>query len=259
MDLGIAGRSAILIASSRGLGRACAESLAREGVNVVINGRTEADVTQAVDELRAAHDVTVTGVVADATTADGRAALLAACPDPDIVLLNGEGPSPAMFDTLSEEQWAETAQRSMIAPLLFVQAVLPGMCERGFGRIVAISSAMVKSPNPIMSLSHGPRLGLTGVLKGLSKDVVKHNVTINQLLPERFDTGRQRQMAELAMLIKGITYEEARADIVATIKAGRLGRPEEFGDAFAFLCSANAGYMSGQNLQLDGGSYEGVF
>jgi len=259
MDLGIAGRSAILIASSRGLGRACAESVAREGVNVIINGRTEADVTQAVEELRAAYEVTVTGVVADATAAEGRAALLAACPEPDIVLLNGEGPSPAMFDTLSEQQWAETAQRSMIAPLMFVQAVLPGMCERGFGRIVAISSAMVKSPNPIMSLSHGPRLGLTGVLKGLSKDAVKHNVTINQLLPERFDTGRQRQMAELAMLIKGITYEEARAEMIATIKAGRLGRPEEFGDAFAFLCSANAGYMSGQNLQLDGGSFEGVF
>lgn len=259
MDLGLTGRSAILIASSRGLGRACAESVAREGVNVIINGRTEADVTQAVEELRAAYDVTVTGVVADATTSEGRAALLAACPAPDIVLLNGEGPSPALFDTLSEEQWAETAQRSMIAPLMFVQSVLPGMCERGFGRIVAISSAMVKSPNPLMSLSHGPRLGLTGVLKGLSKDVVKHNVTINQLLPERFDTGRQRQMAELAMLIKGITYEEARAEMIATIKAGRLGRPEEFGDAFAFLCSANAGYMSGQNLQLDGGSYEGVF
>lgn len=259
MDLGIAGRSAILIASSRGLGRACAESVAREGVNVVINGRTEADVTTAVDELRAAYDVTVTGVVADATTAEGRTALLAACPAPDIVLLNGEGPSPALFDTLSEQQWAETAQRSMIAPLMFVQSVLPGMCERGFGRIVAISSAMVKSPNPLMSLSHGPRLGLTGVLKGLSKDVVKHNVTINQLLPERFDTGRQRQMAELAMLIKGITYDEARAEMIASIKAGRLGRPEEFGDAFAFLCSANAGYMSGQNLQLDGGSFEGVF
>lgn len=259
MDLGIAGRSAILIASSRGLGRACAESIAREGVDVVINGRTEADVVRAVEELRSAYDVTVTGVVADATTADGRAALLAACPDPDIVLLNGEGPSPAMFGTLTEEQWTDTAQRSMIAPLLFVQAVLPGMCERGFGRIVAISSAMVKSPNPVMSLSHGPRLGLTGVLKGLSKDVVKHGVTINQLLPERFDTGRQRQMAELAMLIKGITYEEARAEMIATINAGRLGRPEEFGDAFAFLCSANAGYLSGQNLQLDGGSYEGVF
>ena len=259
MDLGIAGRSAILLASSRGLGRACAESIAREGVHVVINGRTEADVLQAVDELRAAYPVTVTGVVADATTAEGRDALLRACPEPDIVLLNGEGPSPAMFDSLTEEQWAETAQRSMIAPLLFVQAVLPGMCERDFGRIVAISSAMVKSPNPLMSLSHGPRLGLTGVLKGLSKDAVAHNVTINQLLPERFDTGRQRQMAELAMLIKGITYDEARADMIATIKAGRLGRPEEFGDAFAFLCSANAGYMSGQNLQLDGGSFEGVF
>ena len=228
-------------------------------MNVVINGRTEADVTTAVDELRAAYDVTVTGVVADATSAEGRIALLAACPAPDIVLLNGEGPSPALFDTLSEQQWAETAQRSMIAPLMFVQSVLPGMCERGFGRIVAISSAMVKSPNPLMSLSHGPRLGLTGVLKGLSKDVVKHNVTINQLLPERFDTGRQRQMAELAVLIKGITYDEARAEMIASIKAGRLGRPEEFGDAFAFLCSANAGYVSGQNLQLDGGSFEGVF
>ena len=259
MDLGIAGRSAIIIASSRGLGRACAESIAREGVNIVVNGRTEAAVTLAVDELRAAHDVTVTGVVADATTAEGREALLAACPAPDIVLLNGEGPSPSMFETLTEQQWAETAQRSMIAPLMFVQRVLPGMCERRFGRIVAISSAMVKSPNPLMSLSHGPRLGLTGVLKGLSKDVVKYDVTINQLLPERFDTGRQRQMAELAMLIKGITYEQARADMIATINAGRLGRPEEFGDAFAFLCSANAGYMSGQNLQLDGGSYEGVF
>ena len=259
MDLGIAGRSAILVASSRGLGRACAESIAREGADVVINGRNATDVETAVAELRAAHGVTVTGVVADATTAQGREALLAACPAPDIVLLNGEGPTPAMFDTLSEQQWADTAQRSMIAPLLFVQAVLPGMCERGFGRIVAISSAMVKSPNPLMSLSHGPRLGLTGVLKGLSKDVVKHNVTINQLLPERFDTGRQRQMAELAMAIKGITYEEARAEMIATINAGRLGRPEEFGDAFAFLCSANAGYLSGQNLQLDGGSYEGVF
>jgi 3-oxoacyl-[acyl-carrier protein] reductase len=259
MDLGIKNRTALVCASSQGLGLACATELAREGVNVVINGRTEADVTTAVDELRAAYDVTVTGVVADATSAEGRIALLAACPAPDIVLLNGEGPSPALFDTLSEQQWAETAQRSMIAPLMFVQSVLPGMCERGFGRIVAISSAMVKSPNPLMSLSHGPRLGLTGVLKGLSKDVVKHNVTINQLLPERFDTGRQRQMAELAVLIKGITYDEARAEMIASIKAGRLGRPEEFGDAFAFLCSANAGYVSGQNLQLDGGSFEGVF
>ena len=150
-------------------------------------------------------------------------------------------------------------RQSLIGPLLFVQRVLPGMCERGFGRIVAISSAMVKSPNPMMSLSHGPRLGLTGVLKGLSKDVVAHNVTINQLLPERFDTARQQQMANLVMQVKGITYDEARAEQVASIKAGRLGQPAEFGDAFAYLCSVQASYISGQSLQLDGGSYEGVF
>ena len=259
MDLGIAGRNAILLASSRGLGRACAESLAREGVNVVINGRTATDVDIAETELRAAHGVEVTGVVGDSTIAEVHNALLAACPEPDIVLLNGEGPTPSLFDTITEAQWAETAQRTMISPILFVQRVVPGMCERNFGRIVAISSAMVKSPNPVMSLSHGPRLGLTGVLKALSKDVAKHNVTVNQLLPERFDTGRQLQMAEIVVAIKGITFEEARAEQVATIAAGRLGRPEEFGDAFAFLCSAHAGYISGQNLQLDGGSYEGVF
>ena len=133
------------------------------------------------------------------------------------------------------------------------------MVERGFGRIVAVSSAMVKTPNPVMSLSHGTRLGLAGILKGLSKEVVAHNVTINQLLPERFDTGRQQQMAQLVMQLKGITYDEARAEQIASIKAGRLGLPDEFGDAFAFLCSAQAGYISGQSLQLDGGSYEGVF
>jgi 3-oxoacyl-[acyl-carrier protein] reductase len=259
MDLGITGRRAILLASSRGLGRACAESLAREGVHLVINGRTADDVELAVTELRAAHGVEVTGVVGDSTITEVQNALLAACPGPDIVLLNGEGPTPALFDSITEEQWAETAQRTMISPIQLVQRVVPGMCDRGFGRIVAISSAMVKSPNAVMSLSHGPRLGLTGLLKGLSKDVAKHNVTVNQLLPERFDTGRQQQMAELAVAIRGITFEEARAEQVATIAARRLGRPEEFGDAFAFLCSAQAGYISGQNLQLDGGSYEGVF
>jgi len=259
MNLGISGRNAILLASSRGLGRACAESLAREGVNLVINGRTAEDVERTANELRDAYGIKVSVVVGDSTTVEVHEALVAACPTPDIVLLNGEGPSPALFDTITEEQWAETAQRTMISPILFVQRVVPGMCGRNFGRIVAISSAMVKSPNAVMSLSHGPRLGLTGLLKGLSKDVVKHNVTVNQLLPERFDTGRQQQMAELAVAIKGITLDEARAEQIATIAAGRLGRPEEFGDAFAFLCSAQAGYISGQNLQLDGGSYEGVF
>ena len=259
MDLGIAGRSAILLASSRGLGRACAESIAREGANVVINGRTPADVDAAVQELKRAYGVDAWGVVGDSSASEVHDALIDACPEPDIVLLNGEGPLPTPFAKIDEAKLRASLQQSLIGPLMFVQRILPGMLERRFGRIVAISSAMVKSPNPLMSLSHGPRLGLTGVLKGLSKDTVKHNVTINQLLPERFDTGRQQQMAQIAMKLRGLTYEEARAEQVATIKAGRLGRPEEFGDAFAFLCSAQAGYLSGQNLQLDGGSYEGVF
>lgn len=259
MDLGLAGRRAILLASSRGLGRACAESIAREGVHVIVNGRTAADVDAAVDEMRAAYDVEVHGVVGDSSTSDVHDALLEACPEPDIVLLNGEGPSPTPFSQLSSDRLDAAFQQAVVGPVEFLQRVVPGMVERGFGRIVAVSSAMVKTPNPLMSLSHGTRLGLAGILKGLSKEVVAHNVTVNQLLPERFDTGRQQQMAELAMEFKGVTYDEARAEQVASIKAGRLGRPEEFGDAFAFLCSAQAGYLSGQSLQLDGGSYEGVF
>lgn len=259
MDLGLAGRRAILLGSSRGLGRACAESVAREGVHVVVNGRTAADVDTAVAELRAAHDVEVSGVVGDSSTPEVHDALLAACPEPDIVLLNGEGPSPTPFSRLTDDALHGAFRQAVVGPVGFLQKVVPGMVERRFGRIVAVSSAMVKTPNPVMSLSHGTRLGLAGILKGLSQDVVAHNVTVNQLLPERFDTGRQQQMAELVMKFKGITYDEARAEQIASIKAGRLGRPDEFGDAFAFLCSAQAGYISGQSLQLDGGSYEGVF
>ena len=259
MDLGISGRRAILLASTRGLGRACAESIAREGVDVVVNGRTAQDVTTAVAALSERYDVDVRGVVGDSSTTAVHDALLEACAEPDIELLNGEGPPPMPFGRIDEAALSASLQQSLIGPLMFVQRVLPGMRTRGFGRIVAISSAMVKSPNPMMSLSHGPRLGLTGVLKGLSNDAVRDNVTINQLLPERFDTGRQQQMARLVMQAKGITYDEARAEQVASIRAGRLGRPEEFGDAFAFLCAAQSGYLSGQNLQLDGGSYDGVF
>jgi 3-oxoacyl-[acyl-carrier protein] reductase len=259
VDLGIAGRRAVLLGSSRGLGRACAESIAREGVHVVINGRTAADVDAAVAEIRAGYDVEVAGVVGDSSTAEVHDALLEACSEPDIVLLNGEGPPPTPFADLGPEPLEAAFRQAVVGPVGFLQRVVPGMVERRFGRIVAVSSAMVKTPNPMMSLSHGTRLGLAGILKGLSKDVVAHNVTVNQLLPERFDTGRQQQMAELVMQFKGVSYDEARAEQIASIKAGRLGRPEEFGDAFAFLCSAQAGYLSGQSLQLDGGSYEGVF
>lgn len=259
MDLGIAGRHAVLMASSRGLGRACAESVAREGVHVVVNGRTAEDVEAAVDELRAAYPVEVIGVVGDSSSPDVQDALLAACPEPDIVLLNGEGPPPTPFARLDDDALDAAFRQAVVGPVRFLQRVVPGMVERRFGRVVAVSSAMVKTPNPVMSLSHGTRLGLAGILKGLSKEVVAHDVTVNQLLPERFDTGRQQQMAELVMRLRGVTYEQARSEQIASIKAGRLGRPEEFGDAFAFLCSAQAGYLSGQSIQLDGGSYEGIF
>lgn len=259
MDLGIAGRRAILLGSSRGLGRACAESIAREGVHVVVNGRTAADVETAVAELEAAHDVEVRGVVGDSATPEVHDDLLGVCPEPDIVLLNGAGPPPTPFGDLAAESLEAAFRQAVVGPIGFLQKVVPGMVERHFGRIVAVSSAMVKSPHPAMSLSHGTRLGLAGILKGLSKELAAHNVTVNQLLPERFDTDRQHQMAELVMRVKGISFEEARAEQVASIRAGRLGRPAEFGDAFAYLCSVQAGYVSGQSLQLDGGSYEGVF
>ena len=259
MDLGIKGRWAILAGSSRGLGRACAESIAREGVNVVINGRNQADVDVAVGELTSRYGVSAVGVIGDSATSNVQDELMAACPQPDILLLNGQGPSPKNFLDIELDDWDAAVLQALTGPLGLVQRVVPGMRERGFGRIVAVSSAMVKSPNSFMSLSHGTRLGLTGVLKGLSKDLAKFNITVNQLLPERFDTARQEQMAHVAMKMLGITYEEARAQQIASIKAGRLGRPDEFGDAFAFLCAAQAGYISGQNLQLDGGSYEGVF
>ena len=259
MDLGIAGRRGILLGSSRGLGRACAESIAREGVHVVVNGRTDTDVEAAVAALAATHGVEAAGVVGDSTTAEVHEALLDACPEPDIVLINGQGPPPTPFGRLDDDKWDAAVRQSITGPVGFLQRVVPGMVERRFGRVVAVSSAMVKSPNSMMSLSHGTRLGLAGILKGLSNDVVKHNVTVNQLLPERFDTDRQEQMAQLVMKAKGITYDEARAEQVASIRAGRLGRAEEFGDAFAFLCSAQAGYLSGQSIQLDGGSYDGLF
>lgn len=258
MDLGISGRSAIVLGSTKGLGRACAESLAREGVNLVVNSRTGADVDAAVHDLSSQFGVQVVGVAGDATTDAVQAALLVACPAPDIVLLNGGGPPPAKFAELDTGAWNSALAQGLVGPLAFVQKFLPGMCERGFGRVVVVSSAMVKSPNSMMSLSVGTRLGLTGVLKGLARDVARRGVTINQLLPERFDTERQEQMAKVAMRLRGISYEEARAEQVASIRAGRLGRPEEFGDACAFLCSAQAGFLTGQSIQLDGGSYEGV-
>ncbi len=258
MDLGIAGRRAVVCASSRGLGRACAEALAAEGVDIVVNGRDPSTVESTATDLRARFGVDVTAVAADITTDEGRDALLAAGPTPDILVTNGAGPAPGLFADHDLDAWRTAVEASLLTPLDLIRRVLPAMRQRRFGRIVLITSAMVKSPHPLMTLSVGPRAGLTGVAKAISKEVVADGVTVNALLPERFDTDRQRSMAELAMAVTGVTWEEARAEQVASIAAGRLGRPEELGAACAFLCSVHAGYLTGQNLQLDGGSYEGL-
>lgn len=257
MDLGIAGRKAIVCASSRGLGFACATSLASEGVDVVINGRNQESLAAAAAALEA-HRVSVTAVAGDIAQPEVRAALLDACPEPDILVNNNGGPPPGRFANWEADDWHNALEANMLAPLAMIRLVLDGMVERRFGRIVNITSAMVKSPRSAMGLSTGARAGLTSVSKALSIDVARHNVTINNLLPERIDTARQQQMAELHSERAGITIDEAYDSMRKTIAARRLGEPTEFGDACAFLCSAQAGYISGQNLQLDGGSYPGL-
>ncbi|MGH0037477.1 MAG: SDR family oxidoreductase [Myxococcota bacterium] len=258
MDLGIAGRRAIVCASSRGLGRACAESLAREGVHVTLNGRDAESLEDAAAAIGKAHDVEVGRVAGDIGEESTRAALLEACPAPDILVNNNGGPPPGRFQSWDRDAWIAALDANMLAPVLMIRAVLDGMVERRFGRIVNITSAMVKTPLGPMGLSTGARTGLTSVTKALSREVAHADVTLNNLLPERFDTARQRGMAELRAKIGGVSVEQAYDEMKASIAAGRLGRPGEFGDACAFLCSAQAGFISGQNLQLDGGSYAGL-
>jgi len=258
MDLGIKGRSAIVCASSRGLGFASANALAREGVNVVVNGRDAGTLDEVRDRIAREHHVKVTAVVGDITQAATQQALLGACPQPDILVNNNGGPTPGRFADWDRDAWIDALDANMLAPIAMIRAVLDGMVERRFGRIINITSAMVKTPMSPMGLSTGARTGLTSVAKALSKDVAHANVTINNLLPERIDTERQRQMANFHARTAKITVEEAYAHMAKSIAAGRLGRPEEFGDACAFLCSAQAGYISGQNIQLDGGSYAGL-
>lgn len=258
MDLGLKGKTAIVCASSRGLGKACALSLAREGANVVINGRAAPTLAEAKPEIEAAGPGTVTAIAGDLNTMEGRAKLIAAAPDADILVNNNEGPPPGAFEQWELDDWQAALDANLLAPVFMIKSLIGGMKERRFGRIVNITSAMVKSPHSAMGLSTAARSGLTAVCKGLSKDVAPFNVTLNNMLPERFDTDRQEQMAQLAMQFKGITREEARAEMAETIAAKRLGDPAEFGDACAYLCSAQAGFISGQNLQLDGGSYAGL-
>lgn len=259
MDLGIRGRKALVTASSRGLGKACAVALAGEGVDVTINGRDEDVLERSAEEIRESAGVKVTAVAADINSQAGRELLLSACPDPDILVNNNWGPPPGRWEDFSYEDWLQAVEANMLAPIMMITGVIGGMRKRKFGRIVNITSQMVKSPFSVMGLSAGARAGLTAACKALSRDVASDNVTINNLLPERIDTERQVYMARRRAESSGITYEEARREMVDSIAAGRMGRPEEFGAACAFLCGEHAGYMSGQNLQLDGGSYRGAF
>ncbi len=259
MDLGIAGRKAIVCASSRGLGRACARALAREGVHVVINGRDAARLGQAAEELRGEALVgSITPVAADLDVQTERERLVAACPDADILVNNNGGPAPGRFEDWGHAEWLAALEANLLAPVMMIRALLPGMRERRFGRIVNITSAMVKAPLAPMGLSTAARSALTALSKALSKEAARDNVTLNNLLPERIDTDRQKQMARVVSKLRGISIEEARAEQAASIAAGRLGRPEELAAACAYLCSAQASFVSGQNLQIDGGSYPGL-
>lgn len=258
MDLGLEGRKALVCASSQGLGYACAFALSREGAIVTLNGRDAEKLEASRAKLAAATGRDVRAVVADINSPEGRAALLAEAGDCDILVNNNSGPPPGHFQNWEEADWIGAVNANMVPALMLIRGVLPGMRERRFGRIINITSAMVKTPMGPMGLSTAARAGLTAACKALVPEVAADNVTINNLLPERFDTERQQQMARLMMGMKGITLEEARAEIAQTIAAKRFGRPEEFGDACAYLCSSQAGFISGQNMQLDGGSYRGL-
>jgi 3-oxoacyl-[acyl-carrier protein] reductase len=258
MDLGIEGKQAIVCASSKGLGKACALALAREGVHLTINARNVESLEAAAAEIRAASGVGVQAVAGDIALEETRNALVAACPEPDILVNNNGGPLPGRLQDWNRDVWIAALDANMLAPILMIRAVIDGMIERRFGRIVNITSAMVKAPLAPMGLSAGARTGLISFCKGLSREVAHANVTINNLLPERIDTDRQRFMAQLSAGLNGQSVDQAYEQIRASIAARRLGRPEELGAACAFLCSTHASFISGQNLQVDGGTYPGI-
>jgi 3-oxoacyl-[acyl-carrier protein] reductase len=259
MDLGIRGKTALVCAASKGLGKGCALSLAREGVNLVITARGKEALEATADEIRKQCAVQVTTVAGDITTEAGRAAALKACPSPDILVNNAGGPPPGDFRQWDRDAWIKAVDANMITPILLMRAVVDAMIERKFGRIVNITSGAVKNPIPELGLSNGARTGLTGFVAGLSRKTVRHNVTINNLLPGPFETDRLRANFEFNAKATGKSVEEFRRARAEANPAGRFGAAEEFGDACAYLCSAQAGFITGQNLLMDGGAYPGTF
>jgi 3-oxoacyl-[acyl-carrier protein] reductase len=259
MDLGLKGRTAIVCAASQGLGKASAMALAHEGVNLVIAARRRDLLQSAADDIAAASGRRPQTVVADVTTRDGRDAILAACQNPDILVNNAGGPPPGDFRKFERDDWIKALDGNMLAPIALIKATIDGMIARKFGRIVNVTSHAVKAPVAMLALSNGARTGLTGFVAGLARSVAEHNVTINNLLPGTFDTDRLK--SNLAALAKNSSrgVNDVTEEIRASNPTRRFGHPDEFGAACAFLCSAHAGYITGQNVLIDGGAYPGTF
>ncbi|MBV8665284.1 MAG: SDR family oxidoreductase [Burkholderiaceae bacterium] len=259
MKLGIEGRQALVCGASMGLGFGCAQALAAEGVNVTLVARRAELLEQAAAEIRRASGAAVTAVACDITTVEGRALALAACPQPDILINNAGGPPPGDFRDWQRSDWIAALDANMLTPIELIKATVDGMIGRGFGRIVNITSSAVKAPIDILGLSNGARSGLTGFVAGVARKTVQHNVTINNLLPGPFDTARLNSTIAAGAKAAGKTEDEMREARRLQNPARRFGTVEEFGAMCAFLCSAHAGYLTGQNILLDGGAYPGTF
>lgn len=259
MELGITGKTAIICASSKGLGKGCAIALAQAGCSIIVNGRTEETLEATAKEIRELTGATVTAVAADVSTAEGQAALLAACPQPDILVNNNGGPPRKDWTGLDRAAMVEGVIQNMITPIELIKAVTPSMKEKGFGRIVNVTSMSVVSPIEGLDLSSGARAGLTSFLAGVTRQLAPHGITVNNVLPGKMDTDRLRGGLRMAAKNAGVSEDEAASRQQSEIPARRFGNPEEFGNACAFLCSTHAGYITGQNLLMDGGLFASAF
>ena len=258
MDLGIKGRTALVCASSKGLGRGCAEALAEEGVDLVLNARGSEALEATAASIRDAYGISVTTVAADITSEAGQAAVLAAAGDVDILVTNAGGPPPGMWTDWDRDDFIAAFDANLLTPIALIKALLPGMMARGWGRIVNITSVAVKAPIPVLGLSNTARSGLTGYVAGVSRQVAGSGVTINNLLPGLHDTDRLAMLDQVDASARGISTAEAREARTATVPAGRFGTADEFGAACAWLCSDKAGFVIGQNILLDGGAFPGA-
>ncbi len=259
MDLGIEGRTALVCGASKGLGRGCALALAQARVNVVIVARNAGPMEEAVRAINEQVGSYVAGIAADVTTPEGRARVLDACPSPDILVTNAAGPPPGDFRDWNRDAWIAALDANMLSPIELIKRTLDAMIARKFGRIINITSSAVKAPIDVLGLSNGARSGLTGFIAGLARKTVVHNVTINNILPGSFDTDRLVGITQMLSQARSQPAAKVREDLMMAVPAGRFGTPEEFGAACAFLASAKAGFITGQNLLIDGGAYPGAF